>query len=164
MNRRLILMRHAKSSWKTGPSNDHDRPLNGRGRRNAPLVAARLFELSWIPELVCSSDARRTRETWEHMQPAFGDTPIDVYFTSELYLAGLPELQALASEWDPALETVLVLGHNPGFESALQKLSGVPDQMTTANAALLAGSGESWAASLGGVWSLVELIRPRDLE
>jgi len=164
MNRRLILMRHAKSSWKRGPSDDHERPLNERGRRSARLVGARLSERGWIPELVCSSDSVRTRETWKHLRAAFGDAHIDVRFTPELYLAGMPELRRLSKSFDPAIETVLALGHNPGFELALAELSGEAERMTTANAALLSGTGESWAASLRGPWSLMELIRPRELE
>ena len=68
MKRRLIVMRHAKSSWKDPGQTDHERPLNGRGRRSAPLVAARLAELGWAPTRVHSSDAARTVETWRGME------------------------------------------------------------------------------------------------
>ena len=70
MERRLIVMRHAKSSWKSDAETDHLRPLNKRGRDSAPLVAARLVELGWIPEAVYSSDSLRTRETWDGMMNA----------------------------------------------------------------------------------------------
>ncbi|MFH0943584.1 MAG: histidine phosphatase family protein [Planctomycetota bacterium] len=164
MKRRLILMRHAKSSWESSATTDHARPLNGRGRRSAPLVGARLEELGWVPELVVSSDAARTRETWELLAPAFGGQAIVVCFSPELYGAGLREIRSLAKEWDVSVGTVLLLGHNPGFEGALHALSRERHEMTTANAALLSAEGASWASALAGSWSLEHLIRPRDLE
>ena len=51
MVRRLIVMRHAKSSWKDPNLDDHERPLNKRGRRDAPMVADAIFERGWIPDL-----------------------------------------------------------------------------------------------------------------
>jgi len=68
MQRRLMLMRHAKSAWQSQAPSDHERPLNERGRRNAPRVGKRLAELGWVPDHVIGSDSRRTRETWERMQ------------------------------------------------------------------------------------------------
>ena len=76
MRRRIIVMRHAKSSWKSGARDDHARPLNKRGRRDAPRIAARLAELGWVPERVISSDSERTRQTWARMEEAF-DLPPD---------------------------------------------------------------------------------------
>ncbi len=64
MTRRLIVMRHAKSSWKHAGLTDHQRPLNKRGRKDAPRVARALIERGWTPRRVLSSDAARTRETW----------------------------------------------------------------------------------------------------
>ncbi len=69
MTMRLIIMRHAKSDWNSGAASDHARPLNKRGRRDAPRVANRLGELGWQPDYVISSDSRRTRETLELMLP-----------------------------------------------------------------------------------------------
>ena len=63
MAKRLLVTRHAKSSWKSGEDSDHARPLNKRGRRDAPRVAAHLVGLGWVPEQVLSSDSQRTRET-----------------------------------------------------------------------------------------------------
>ncbi len=164
MERRIILMRHAKSSWGSGVATDHERPLNERGRQSAPLVAQRLVHLGWIPEQLQSSDATRTRETWALMRTVFGDADIEEQFVSELYGAGLREIRALAESWHAEIGTMLLLGHNPGFEDTLQQLSGEPERMTTANAALLTGAGDSWRNALHSDWKLVEVIRPRDLD
>lgn len=164
MKRRLILMRHAKSSWNSSASTDHARPLNGRGRRSASLVGGKLAELGWIPELVVSSDAARTRETWELLAPELGEESLEVCFTPDLYGAGLREIRALADDWDASVGTVLLLGHNPGFEGTLRTLSGEAHQMTTANAALLSSAGETWTEALMSSWSLERLLRPREIE
>ena len=62
MQRRLMLMRHAKSSWKSQVPTDHERPLNERGRRDAARVGKRLAKLGWLPDVVVGSDSRRTEE------------------------------------------------------------------------------------------------------
>ena len=67
MHRRLIIMRHAKSSWTSGALSDHERPLNARGIRDAPRVGAALVKRGWLPQLVLSSDSERTRETFAGM-------------------------------------------------------------------------------------------------
>ncbi|MEE3242683.1 MAG: histidine phosphatase family protein, partial [Candidatus Thermoplasmatota archaeon] len=64
---RLILMRHAKSSWKYPDLSDHERPLNKRGRKAAVKVAKELIRLEWIPDKLYSSDSERTKETWSRM-------------------------------------------------------------------------------------------------
>ncbi|MGM0575445.1 MAG: SixA phosphatase family protein [Myxococcota bacterium] len=162
MRRRLILMRHAKSAWGSEARTDHERPLNERGERDAPRVAERLAELGWDPEAVYSSDSRRTRETWAGMADAF-DRDVAVTFTPDLYQAGLDEIREAALEWPDDLEILLVLGHNPGWEDALSILTRQAWGMTTANAALLVGEGDTWVEALEGRWRLEDLIRPRDL-
>jgi phosphohistidine phosphatase len=163
MNRRLVVMRHAKSSWKEDGQSDHQRSLNGRGRRSAAVVGARLAELDWTPDVVYSSDAARTVETWERMAFPLGADDAPVHFTRDLYLAGLPEIRDLARTWSDDVGTVLVLGHNPGWELMVGALTGIRSTMTTASAALLAGAGATWTEALADSWRLVELIRPRDL-
>lgn len=157
-------MRHAKSSWAAQGLGDHERPLNERGRRDAPRVAARLAELGWAPDGIWSSDAERTRETAALMLPDLGGEP-SVTFDAELYLAGLPALRKAAGSWEAGWSTVLALGHNPGWEDAASALSGSHIGMTTANAVLLESAGDApdWAAALSGEWTLVDVVRPKEL-
>ena len=162
MKRRLIIMRHAKSSWNTDSPTDHERPLNKRGNKDAPRIAQRLVELEWIPQLVVSSDAQRTRETWERMSGVFGGD-IAVDYTRELYGGGLDEIVECSFEWPSCVSTVLLVGHNPGWGDAVGSLSGVLTSMTTANAALLEGEGEDWHQALDGKWKLTALLRPKEL-
>ena len=155
-------MRHAKSSWTSGAATDHQRPLNKRGRRAAPRVGARLRDLGWIPDLVIASDSERTRETWQRMQVEFPDS-IAEYFTSAFYHGGLTDIASSCSTLPEDISTLLVLGHNPGWEDAVAGLSGQWVRMTTANAALLESDAEDWAEAMEASWVLVEVLRPKEL-
>ncbi len=161
MTLRLIVMRHAKSDWDSNATTDHARPLNQRGRWGAPLVARDLVRLGWIPQAVRSSDSERTRETFARMQSEFPPN-IDLLFTRSLYLAGAKELTKLLEDLDPSIRTVLALGHNPGWQSAVEYFSGESITMTTANAALLSLDSDDWTegAQSSGCWELVDVLRP----
>lgn len=165
MHRRLILMRHAKSSWALPGLQDHDRPLNPRGLRDAPRMASALVQRGWAPARVHSSTARRTRETWAGMATVLtGLSEARVHFHPALYLGTLAKIcDAVAGCPDDEPGPVLVLGHNPGWEQAASVLSGVLVQLTTANAILLEGTGPSWREALRGSWTLVEHLRPKHL-
>ncbi|MCP4190638.1 MAG: histidine phosphatase family protein [Planctomycetaceae bacterium] len=162
--RRLIVLRHAKSSWASGATTDHQRPLNARGQSDAPRVATALGEIGWLPQLILSSDSQRTRETYQRMAPEF-PTEIPVQFHASLYHAGLSEILAEAPAVPDDVSTLLVLGHNPGWQEAVRQLSGEEVAMKTANAALLEGDGRDWIEALQkkGGWRLLEMICARDL-
>ena len=164
MKRRLVLLRHAKSDWSSGAVSDHARPLNARGRRDAPRIAQRLVALDWQPEYVVSSDAQRTRETFELMKDYFPDEP-RVLFTDLLYHAGMQELYEVLLELPADVEAVMAIGHNPGWQAVASWLTGQAVQMTTANAVLMEGSGVSWEASLQAdeTWKLIDVLRPKEL-
>ncbi len=116
MTRTLILMRHAKSSWGDPFAEDHDRPLNNRGRKSAPAIGAWLQSNGWLPDEVVSSSAKRTRETWDRL----GLSTPDIRFTPALYLAGPDEMFGeLATATG---NTVLMLGHNPGIAAFANRL------------------------------------------
>ena len=161
MKRRIILMRHAKSAWDTDAASDHERPLNKRGRRDAPWVAARLSEQGWTPESVLSSDSERTRETFALMEECFQPPPT-VRFLRSFYLAGTEALKMELEALPDQIQTVLLLGHNPGWEGALSWLSGECELLKTANAALLENKGSSWkeATKQNQVWKLHDIVRP----
>ena len=168
MERRLILMRHAESVWASMQGSDHARTLSGQGRLDAQTIAKALVTRSWVPQHVLSSDATRTEETWqainteETWQAVKGDhgTEVEARFTKELYLAGLEELWTESHLVEESVDTLLVLGHNPGWSRALHVLSGDDEVLTPASAALLLGRGESWPSALRGRWTLETILRP----
>ena len=134
MHRRLILMRHAKSSWNSDAIDDHSRPLNKRGRRDAPVIAEHLSELGWAPEIVYSSDSQRTCETLELMQDAFSPRPT-IEFVPSLYHGGIHEIREAAAEAPADVHVVMALGHNPGWQHSVAWFTGEHEVMSTANAA-----------------------------
>ena len=159
---RLILLRHAKSDWH-GSGTDHDRPLTPRGKRDALRVAHRLARMGWIPERVVCSDAARTTETWARMAPAFG-RPIDAIVTRRLYDAGIAALASVLAEIASDVDTILAIGHNPGWEVAAGVLGGTPVSLTTTNAALLERDTVPWDEAItGDAWRLVTVVRPKEL-
>lgn len=162
--KRLVLMRHAKSSWSSGAPNDHERPLNKRGRRDAPIVGAELARLGWVPERVVSSDSARTTETFARMKASLGFAG-EADFREELYLASIPQVREALSELPDSIGTALILGHNPGWEAVLEYLSGVEEPIKTACAALLSIEAETWPEALEarGAWKLAQIVYPREL-
>ena len=159
---RLIVMRHAKSSWTSGVSTDHERPLNGRGRSDVGRVAQRLGELGWVPDHVLSSDSKRTQETWAGMTDRLPEVP--VAFTRRLYHAGIEAFCDVVREQAGEARCLLVLGHNPGWEDVIEWLCGEPLRLTTANAVLLRHDPVPWREALSpDSWALVDVLRPRDI-
>ena len=112
MMKRLILTRHAKSSWDDPTMADHDRPLNARGRGAASDLGGWLASRGDVPQEVLCSDALRTRQTWEGIAPAFADAP-EVTLKPALYGAG-PDVM-LAVLRHATAETVMMIAHNPGI-------------------------------------------------
>ncbi|MBI4701777.1 MAG: histidine phosphatase family protein [Deltaproteobacteria bacterium] len=164
MQRRLIIMRHAKSDWDADAQGDHDRPLSERGKREAPRVGKELARRGWVPERVLSSDARRARQTWKRVRKSFGDR-VEATLVPSLYLGGVDELRQALGALPDAVGTAMAIGHNPGWEQALLRLTGEPVRMTTANAALLVADADTWAeaAARDGGWKLEAVLRPKEI-
>ena len=157
---RLILMRHAKSSWKYHDLSDHERPLNKRGRKAAVKVAKELIRLDWIPDRLYSSDSTRTRETWGRMNKHMDG--VEVEYSHKLYHSGISKiLKNLPDVLD--CETIMILGHNPGCADFLSYLCGEWHRMPTAATALLTikNPSQSWKSEAN--WILEELLLPREL-
>ncbi|MCA9606047.1 MAG: histidine phosphatase family protein [Myxococcales bacterium] len=161
---RLVLMRHAKSSWKSTAHHDKERPLNKRGKHDAPRVGAELRHLGWVPERIVSSDSVRTIETFSHMKDALGFEG-EPEWRADLYHGGVEDVCAALRELPDDCATALVLGHNPGWEDALEWLSGRHEPMKTGACALLTTTAERWSdAARAGAWTLEAMVYPRQLE
>ena len=132
---RLLLMRHAKSSWKEKNLPDHARPLNKRGRRAAQLGAQVLAHKELAPDVIYSSDAERCRETWRLMS-SFLEAQ-QVVWQPQLYLATSPAQVAQALGGQLQGRTPLLLGHNPNWEQLLEHLTTTWYRMPTGAVAVL---------------------------
>lgn len=162
MTRRLIMMRHAKSSWSSGAPNDHARPLNKRGRRSAAAMGPHLVQIGWRPDRVVLSDSKRTQQTFELL--GF-EPPVEAGLEPALYHGGVAEVSAVLFA-QPPVETLMLLGHEPGWSEAIEWLSGTQVTLKTGDAALLeVDDPVSWAQIAGahGQLALVEVIRSREV-
>ncbi len=127
----LILLRHAKSSWKQPELNDHDRPLNKRGKKEAPKVGQYIKENQLLPDLILSSTARRARDTAQAVADESGYTG-QVEYYQDLYLSDTAcYLDILQCQPDSA-SRIMVVGHNPDLEDLLTLLTDVSEHLTTA--------------------------------
>ena len=123
---KVILFRHAKSSWADPALADIDRPLNARGRNAAPLMARWLLEFGLAPDLVLCSAAVRTRQTLDLVLAAASgaDWKHSVQFDDALYLAEPDVIRARLTNLPAAVRQVIVVGHNPGLHELALLLSG----------------------------------------
>jgi phosphohistidine phosphatase len=117
--KRLLLLRHAKSSWDDPSLADHDRPLAPRGRKAAKLIRAHLGDQDIAVSLVLCSSARRARETLELVYP-----DADIRVEDELYGASADQLMARLRRLPEEAKAVMLVGHNPAIEELAVALSG----------------------------------------
>ncbi len=110
--KRLILTRHAKSSWDDPAMADHDRPLNERGKAAAADLGVWLASRGYVPDEVLCSDALRTRKTWSGLAPALPGTPV-LHLKPALYHAGPDVMLAVLRHAEA--DCVMMIGHNPGI-------------------------------------------------
>ena len=159
----LLILRHAKSSWKHQELADHDRPLNKRGKQDAPRVGELLQGADLIPELILSSTAVRARATAAAVAQASGYEG-EIRLTRDFYLGGPEDYLAVLRGLADTCTRVMVVGHNPGLEALLEALTAEDEALPAGAMAHVALRLDSWRrlddeteAELVAVW------RPREL-
>ncbi|NPV56273.1 MAG: histidine phosphatase family protein [Anaerolineae bacterium] len=159
----LLVMRHAKSSWKDNKLADKDRPLNKRGKKDAPMMGKHIRARELLPQLILCSSAERARATAKAVVDKSEYTG-EVRYLDDLYLAELDCILEVLHDLPEDLDRVMVIGHNPGLESLVQILSHQVDSLPTAAIAYLAIPIDSWKDLKEDKDSqLVELWLPKDL-
>ena len=123
---RLMLLRHAKSSWSSPALQDAARPLTDRGEAAARLMGAYMARHSLVPERVLCSPARRTRDTWAGIAAQW-PADMDVVFDRRLYAATPQVVLSVVRAQDDATRSLLVVGHNPGLQEAAELLIAAGD-------------------------------------
>lgn len=141
----LYLVRHAKSSWDDPSLHDSDRPLNKRGKRDAPFMAKLFADRGLRPDALVSSPAVRAFTTARHFAKALGLQKEDIVQKNGIYEATSGELlrivQELRDEWD----TVLLFGHNPTFTLFANQFAGRHiDNIPTCGVVKISGPVDSW--------------------
>ena len=169
--RRIMILRHAKSSWQDDSLADFDRPLAPRGRRAAAVVGAYLRDERLIPSVVLCSPARRAIETWERVAPFLGIT-VPVRAERDLYIADpkmlLQRLQRLESD----ISSVMVVGHHTSIDVLAVRLAGagngpdlkrMRDKFPTAALAVIDAKLDDWADLSEGAGKLRNFVVPKEL-
>jgi phosphohistidine phosphatase len=156
----LLLLRHAKSSRDDPSLPDFDRPLEQRGRRDAPRMGNLLKERGPLPDLIISSPAVRARETLE----AFASSArldLTFQFDESIYGATSAELLKVIRHINKKSSCVLLVGHNPGFEDLLSRLTGTHRNMPTAALACIEFQINKWDDIEDGKGKLLWLLTPK---
>jgi phosphohistidine phosphatase len=160
----LLLMRHAKSSWKDDGLKDRKRPLSKRGQKNAPLMGELIKEKELVPQLILCSTAVRARQTAELVVAACGCTG-EVRYLDELYMAEAEEIIAQIKQTPDEFERIMVIGHNPGLESVLPLLTRQVQSLPTAAVADLSLPINAWGELNKKVHAeLIDVWRPKELD
>jgi len=160
--KQLLILRHAKSSWSDPGCDDHDRPLNSRGVRDAPRMGRLLRDEGLVPDGIVSSTATRARETALAVGRACGYEG-DVRLTTDLYLAA-PGVYIECIATTPAdVDRLMLVGHNPGLEQLLALLTGADESLSTAALAVVDTGVADWHDVRPGAARLASGWRPKQL-
>ena len=160
----LLILRHAKSSWKHPGLADHDRPLTKRGNRDAPRVGLLLHRQALTPDLIVSSTAVRARCTAVQVAERSGcGRPVEL--DRQLYLAEPEAVVEVVRSFGGEASRVLVVGHNPGLEELVARLSGHAEVLPTAALAQIELPLAEWAELRAFTRGrLANLWRPKELD
>ena len=169
MPRELLLLRHAKSDWDSGAPTDFDRPLNKRGKGDAPKVGAWLYREGLVPDYVVSSPAKRARQTALKVCKRLDFEKKRIVWETEIYEAGPPALLDVLARCPGEAAIVLLIGHNPGLEELVRHLAGedleLPQDGKLLPTAAVARfeMPEDWTRLDRGGAHLISITRPRGL-
>jgi phosphohistidine phosphatase len=157
-------MRHAKSDWSSPGLSDHDRQLNARGCRAAPLMADFLLKQGLQADVILVSSAVRAQQTLERLRPTWSSEAV-VWTVPSLYLASPEEITKQIHGLHDSWHRAMVIGHNPGLSALASQLSGQAIELPTAAVALFSSPADNWCGALAAhPWKLEALWKPRELE
>lgn len=142
----LLLVRHAKSSWNEPGVEDRDRPLSGRGKRDAPRMGRRLAKRDVKPDLILSSPARRARATARLMAKKLGYKRKAIHVDDRLYAVQAADLLKVIRKIGDKHRSVMLFGHNPELAELVGRLSGKAAPMPTCAVAEFRLDAKSWAS------------------
>jgi phosphohistidine phosphatase len=147
----LTLVRHAKSSWKDPKLDDHERPLNKRGERDAPMIGSRLAKRNYSPDLIISSPAVRALETATIFAEKLGYRRKKIVVEGSVYAASVDDLLGVVRSLDDSVIRVMLFGHNPGLTELANCLGPRPiGNIPTCGVVQLEFDTDNWAR-VGGV-------------
>jgi phosphohistidine phosphatase len=161
----IYFLRHAKSSWKDADLSDNDRPLNKRGKENAPLMGRYMRKLKVKPQLIISSPSKRTMTTALIVADKIGYEERNIKIDMELYGANVAQIAQLVHHLDDNLKKVMLVGHNPAFTLITEYFTGQPiDNMPTCGLAQIEFDMNTWREILPKTGRLVLFEYPKKVE
>ncbi len=159
----LLLLRHAKSSWKDSSLPDFERPLNQRGLKAAPLIGRLIRKRKLQPDVIISSPAERARQTTQLVIEAAGLTA-EVRFDERIYEASAERLFEIVSQIEDTADCAMLVGHNPGCEELVAVLTGKAVGFSTAALARIELDIDRWSKVRAGANQLAWLAKPKELK
>lgn len=170
MRRELLILRHAKSDWKSDAATDFERPLAKRGKKDAPRIGAWLYREGLTPDAVVSSPAERARETTLKVCKGLDFKKKAIAWDDAVYAAELADLLAVLARCPADAGTVLLIGHNPGLEELVRHLTGgdhdEPDdgKLLPTSAIARLEMPDDWHRLDAGCAVLLSITRPKQLK
>lgn len=168
--RHLYIMRHAKSDWSSEAPGDFERPLATRGAQAAVLMGEWMTQYQVRPERIISSPARRAEQTVHTVAEVLGYDTDRIVWEPRVYDADVKTLLEIVAAWDREPASVMLVGHNPGFEDLVRHLAGdnlgVHDRAKLMPTAALAALGmpDAWNALPAGCAKVEFITRPREID
>jgi len=161
--KQLLVLRHAKSSWKDSTLRDFDRPLNKRGEHDAPRMGGLLAKLDLVPDQIITSAAVRAESTAEAVAANCGYDG-EILATQDLYMGGPDDYIALLNLVPDSNTRVMVVGHNPGIEDVVEGFTNHWYRMPTAALALIQLDIDNWQGiDLATEGNLLNLWLPKEI-
>jgi len=163
--KRIYIVRHAKSSWGDLSLADHQRPLNERGRRDAPVMASLCLAKQYTPDTIICSDANRAKETSQFFLKEF-DLKEGLYrLESGLYHAPSDKYFEEASLLDEQYSSVMMFGHNPGITYLANEVSSnFIDNVPTSGVLVIDSTAKTWSEIDPSNCKLVDFLYPKMLD
>ena len=160
----LLILRHAKSSWEFEELSDHDRPLNNRGRRDAPLMGRKLLKEQLVPQIIISSSAVRAHSTAKKVAKACGYED-EILIDPALYGSGYSDYLNVLTNQEDEYDIIMLVGHNPISEQLVEVLTGEIVTMPTCAIACISLPITSWKQIIDKTkGQLLNLWRPKELK
>lgn len=165
MAKQLLIIRHAKSDWGDIGLHDFDRPLNKRGKANAPEMAERLVKQQIIPELVVSSPALRALTTAKYFAKSWGIDSSNIQKEKEIYEANVKSLLSIITNFDNQFNHIALFGHNPGLTDLANYLSnGHIYNMPTCSVVLVEFPLDNWEEISANTGKVLLFDYPKSLD
>lgn len=159
-----MILRHAKSSWEFEELSDHDRPLNNRGRRDAPLMGRKLLKEQLVPQIIISSSAVRAHSTAKKVAKACGYED-EILIDPALYGSGYSDYLNVLINQEDKHDIIMLVGHNPISEQLVEVLTGEIVTMPTCAIACISLPITSWKQIIAKTkGQLLNLWRPKELK